>query len=56
MLNWRSCSGKQALKVSLFAAVTRYAYSIFDLTVVAIAVVSIALAAMRLLKRPVVCP
>jgi hypothetical protein len=48
--------GLMVLKVSLLAAVTRYAYSIFDLTVVAIAVVSIALAAMRLLKRPVVCP
>ncbi len=48
--------GLMVLKVSLLAAVTRYAYSIFDLIVVAIAVVSIALAAMRLLKRPVVCP
>jgi hypothetical protein len=48
--------GLMVLKLSLLAAVTRYAYSIFDLTVVGIAIVSIALALMRLLKRSVDCP
>jgi hypothetical protein len=44
------------LKVSLLATETRYAHSIFDLTVVGIVIVSSALAVMRLLKRSVDSP
>jgi len=48
--------GLMVLQVSLLAAVTRYAYSVFDLAVVGIAMVSIAMALTRLLKRSVACP